>query len=132
VFFFCLLLTTVLNLWALVPEVYSCKKFVSVVKDRWLGIIKLFLCLIPTFSPIIDRLKWWNMYRYKLGIKSGCIKVKQLWYLKVDKILVCDLLFYHVTIIIVMAESAVFTFGFPKSNMFNLILILYILFNINI
>jgi len=55
------------------------------------------------------------MYRYKLGIKSGCIKVKQLWYLKVDKILVCDLLFYHVTIIIVMAESAVFTFGFPKS-----------------
>ena len=54
------------------------------------------------------------MYRYKLGIKSGCIKVKQLWYLKVDKILVCDLLFYHVTIIIVMAESAVFTFGFPK------------------
>jgi len=65
------------------------------------------------------------MYRFKLGIKPGCVKLKQFWSLKVYNILVCDFLVYHVTIIIVMAESAVFTFGFPKKRRVKLILILY-------
>jgi len=64
------------------------------------------------------------MYRFKLGIKSWCIKLKQLWSLKIDKILVCDLLVYHVKINIFMAVSAVFTFGFPTKDVLNLILIL--------
>ena len=58
--------------------------------------------------------------------------LKQFWSLKVDKILVCDLLVYHVMIINFMVESAVFAFGFPIKDVLNLILILYILFNINI
>lgn len=70
------------------------------------------------------------MYRFKLGIKSGCIKLKQFWSLKVDKILVCNLLLYHVMIIIFIAESAVFAFGFPTKDVLNLII--YILFNINV
>jgi hypothetical protein len=77
------------------------------------------------------------MYRFKLGIKSVCIKLQQFWSLKVDKILVCDLLVYDVTFIIVTAKSAVFTFGFPTKDVLNVILILLllllsILFNINI